>query len=148
MEWKNGSRKDSSDLILLYFALYNKYNLLVYQLNVTNKKIIKNGIVQKKEKMKKTESKKTETKKPTVGTKRPFWDGRSRASTPGYRENYNSIFKQKRNFRRSSKWKVYQVEELEDVIKNTKEQRKRKRAKKNEKECNSFFNFVVFFIKF
>jgi len=91
---------------------------LVYQLNVTNKKIIKNGIVQKKEKMKKTESKKTEskktetkktetkkteTKKPTVGTKRPFWDGRSRASTPGYRENYNSIFKQKRNFRRSSK---------------------------------------------
>ena len=59
-------------------------------------------------KMKKTESKKTktkkpETKKPTVGTKRPFWDGRSRASTPGYRENYNSIFKQKRNFRRASK---------------------------------------------
>ena len=86
---------------------------MVYQLNVTNKKIIKKGIVQKKEKMKKTESKKTETKKtetkktetkkPTVGTKRPFWDGRSRASTPGYRENYNSIFKQKRNFRRSSK---------------------------------------------
>ena len=72
-------------------------------MNITNKKIIKNGIVQKKEKMKKTESKKTETKKPTVGTKRPFWDGRSRASTPGYRENYNSIFKQKRNFRRSSK---------------------------------------------
>ena len=69
--------------------------------------------------------KKTETKKPTVGTKRPFWDGRSRASTPGYRENYNSIFKQKRNFRRSSKWKVYQVEELEDVIKNIKEQRKK-----------------------
>ena len=54
-------------------------------------------------KMKKTESKKPETKKPTVGTKRPFWDGRSRASTPGYRENYNSIFKQRRNFRRSSK---------------------------------------------
>ena len=86
---------------------------MVYQLNVTNKKIIKNSTVQKKEKMKKTESKKTETKKtetkktetkkPTVGTKRPFWDGRSRASTPGYRENYNSIFKQKRNFRRSSK---------------------------------------------
>jgi len=47
--------------------------------------------------------KKTETKKPTVGTKKPFWDGRSRASTPGYRENYNSIFKQRRNFRRSSK---------------------------------------------
>jgi len=54
-------------------------------------------------KMKKTESKKPETKKPTVGTSKPFWDGRSRASTPGYRENYNSIFKQKRNFRRSSK---------------------------------------------
>ena len=86
---------------------------MVYQLNATSKKNIKNGIVQKKEKMKKTESKKTElkkteskkteTKKPTVGTKRPFWDGRSRASTPGYRENYNSIFKQKRNFRRSFK---------------------------------------------
>ena len=29
--------------------------------------------------------------------KKPFWDGRSRASTPGYRANYNSIFKQKRN---------------------------------------------------
>ena len=57
----------------------------------------------KKTESKKTESKKTETKKPTAGTKRPFWDGRSRASTPGYRENYNSIFKQKRNFRRSSK---------------------------------------------
>jgi len=77
-------------------------------LNATNKKIIKKGTIQKKEKMKKTETKKPETKKPetkkpTVGTKRPFWDGRSRASTPGYRENYNSIFKQKRNFRRSSK---------------------------------------------
>jgi len=36
--------------LLLYFALYNKYNLLVYQLNVTNKKIIKNSTVQKKEK--------------------------------------------------------------------------------------------------
>ena len=35
---KNGSGKDSSDLILLYFALYNKYNLLVYQLNVAQKK--------------------------------------------------------------------------------------------------------------
>jgi len=53
--------------------------------------------------MKKTETKKTETKKPTVGTRKPFWDGRSRVSTPGYRENYNSIFKQRRNFRRSSK---------------------------------------------
>ena len=57
----------------------------------------------KKTKTKIPETKKPETKKPTVGTKRPFWDGRSRASTPGYRENYNSIFKQKRNFRRSSK---------------------------------------------
>ena len=57
----------------------------------------------KKTESKKTETKKAETKKPTAGTKRPFWDGRSRASTPGYRENYNSIFKQKRNFRRSSK---------------------------------------------
>ena len=38
MEWKNGFGKDSSDLILLYFALYNKYNLLVYQLNVAQKK--------------------------------------------------------------------------------------------------------------
>ena len=57
----------------------------------------------KKTEKKKTETKKTEKKKPTVGTKRPFWDGRSRVSTPGYRENHNSIFKQKRNFRRSSK---------------------------------------------
>ena len=57
----------------------------------------------KKTESKKIETKKTETKKPTVGAKRPFWDGRSRASTPGYRENYNSIFKQGRNFRRSSK---------------------------------------------
>ena len=57
----------------------------------------------KKTEKKKTETKKTETKKPTVGAKKPFWDGRSRTSTPGYRENYNSIFKQKRNFRRSSK---------------------------------------------
>ena len=70
-------------------------------------------LYKRKKKMKKTETKKTETKKaktkkaetkkPTAGTKRPFWDGRSRASTPGYRENYNSIFRQKRNFRRSSK---------------------------------------------
>ena len=57
----------------------------------------------KKAETKKAETKKAETKKPTAGTKRPFWDGRSRASTPGYRENYNSIFKQRRNFRRSSK---------------------------------------------
>ena len=48
----------------------------------------------KKTETKKTEKKKTETKKPTVGAKKPFWDGRSRTSTPGYRENYNSIFKQ------------------------------------------------------
>ena len=56
-----------------------------------------------KGKMKKTETKKTETKKPTIGTRKPFWDGRSRTSTARYRENYNSIFKQKRNFRRTSK---------------------------------------------
>ena len=49
----------------------------------------------KKTETKKTKTKKTETKKPTVGTKKPFWDGRSRASTPAYRENYNSIFKKK-----------------------------------------------------
>ena len=57
----------------------------------------------KKTETKKTEKKKTETKKPTVGAKKPFWDGRSRTSTPRYRENYNSIFKQRRNFRRFSK---------------------------------------------
>ena len=57
----------------------------------------------KKNETKKTETKKTETKKPTVGTKKPFWDGRLRASTPEYRKNYNSIFKQRRNFRRPSK---------------------------------------------
>ena len=44
----------------------------------------------KKTESKKTETKKAETKKPTAGTKRPFWDGRSRASTPGYKANYNS----------------------------------------------------------
>ena len=47
--------------------------------------------------MKKTETKKTETKKPTVGTKKPFWDGRSRASTPGYTDyaifKFQSVFK-------------------------------------------------------
>jgi len=52
---------------------------------------------------KKTETKKTETKKPTVGTKRPFWDGRSRVSNPSYRENYNAIFKQRKNFRKNAK---------------------------------------------
>ena len=52
---------------------------------------------------KKTETKKTETKKPTIGTRKPHWDGLSRTSTTRYRENYNSIFKQKRNFRRTSK---------------------------------------------
>jgi len=57
----------------------------------------------KKTETKKTKTKKTKTKKPTVGTKKPFWDGRLRVSTPGYRENYNSIFKQKRNFRGPSK---------------------------------------------
>ena len=56
-------------------------------------------------KNKKTETKKTETKKPTptIGTRKPFWDGRSRTSTQGYRENYDSIFKQRKNFRRNSK---------------------------------------------
>ena len=57
----------------------------------------------KKTETKKTETKKTETKKPTVGARKPFWDGRSRPSTPEYRKNYNSIFKQRRNFRRPSK---------------------------------------------
>ena len=57
----------------------------------------------KKTETKKTEKKKTETKKPTVGAKKPFWDGRSRTSTPGYRENYNSIFKQRKKFRVPSK---------------------------------------------
>ena len=33
----------------------------------------------KKTETKKTETKKTETKKPTVGTKKPFWNGRSLA---------------------------------------------------------------------
>ena len=51
--------------------------------------------------MKKTETKKTETKKPTVGKSKPFWDGRSRVSTSIYRENYNSIFKQRRNFKQT-----------------------------------------------
>ena len=57
----------------------------------------------KKAETKKPETRKTETKKPTVRTGKPFWDGRSRVSTSIYRENYNSIFKQRRNFRRSSK---------------------------------------------
>ena len=57
----------------------------------------------KKPETKKPETRKTETKKPTARTSKPFWDGRSRPSTPGYRENYNSIFKKRRNFRRSSK---------------------------------------------
>ena len=51
----------------------------------------------KKTETKKTETKKTETKK-TVA-KKPFWDGRSRTSNDKYRENYNSIFKQRKNFR-------------------------------------------------
>lgn len=67
------------------------------------KKTKSKKIETKKTETKKAETKKAETKKPTVGAKRPFWDGRSRTSTPGYRENYNSIFKQKRNFRRPSK---------------------------------------------
>ena len=53
----------------------------------------------KRRKMVKKDSK----KKPTVGTRKPFWDGRSRISTQGYRQNYDSIFKQKRNVRRTSK---------------------------------------------
>jgi len=48
-------------------------------------------------------NKKTEKKKPTIGTRKPFWDGRSRVSTPGYIENYNSIFKQRKNFRKNAK---------------------------------------------
>lgn len=47
-------------------------------------------------------NKKTE-KKPTIGTRKPFWDGRSRASNSSYRENYNSIFKQRKNFRKNAK---------------------------------------------
>ena len=46
-------------------------------------------------KTKKTETKKTEKKKPTIGTRKPFWDGRSRVSTSNYRENYDFIFKRK-----------------------------------------------------
>ena len=42
-------------------------------------------------------------KKPTIGTRKPFWDGRSRVSNDRYRENFNSIFKQRKNFRRTSK---------------------------------------------
>ena len=39
---------------------------------------------------------------PKVGKSKPFWDGRSRISTSIYRENYKSIFNQRRKFRRSS----------------------------------------------
>ena len=45
-------------------------------------------------------------KKPTIGTRKPFWDGRSRVSTDRYRENFNSIFNKKqivKNFRRNTK---------------------------------------------
>ena len=45
--------------------------------------------------MNKSKTKKTEKKKPTIGTRKPFWDGRSRVSTSNYRENYDSIFKRK-----------------------------------------------------
>jgi len=48
-------------------------------------------------------NKKTEPKKPTIGTKKPFWDGRSRTSTAKYRDNWNDIFKQgkqRKNFNR------------------------------------------------
>ena len=34
MEWKNRYRKDPNDHILQCFALYNKYNLLVYQMKL------------------------------------------------------------------------------------------------------------------
>ena len=40
----------------------------------------------KKTETKKTETKKTKTKKPTVGARKPFWDGRSRPSTLRYTE--------------------------------------------------------------
>ena len=40
---------------------------------------------------------KTEKKKPTIGTRKPFWDGLSRVSNSSYRENYDSIFKQRKN---------------------------------------------------
>ena len=53
--------------------------------------------------MNKSKTKKTEKKKPTIGTRKPFWDGRSRASNPSYRENYNAIFKQRKNFRKNAK---------------------------------------------
>ena len=46
---------------------------------------------------------KTQKKKPTIGTRKPFWDGRSRTSTEAYRENYDSIFKKRKNFRRNTK---------------------------------------------
>jgi len=35
----------------------------------------------------------SDKKKPTVGKRKPFWDGRSRTSTERYRENYDRIFK-------------------------------------------------------
>ena len=51
--------------------------------------------------------KKKPTKKPTKGTGKPFWDGRSRVSNNRYRENFDSIFKNKkqtaRNFIRNAK---------------------------------------------
>ena len=40
--------------------------------------------------------KKKPTKKPTKVTGKPFWDGRSRVSNNRYRENYDSIFKNKK----------------------------------------------------
>ena len=40
--------------------------------------------------------KKKPTKKATKGTGKPFWDGRSRVSNNRYRENYDSIFKNKK----------------------------------------------------
>ena len=49
-------------------------------------------------------NKKTEKKKPTIGTRKPFWDGLSRVSNSSYRENYDSIYgKQRKNFRKNAK---------------------------------------------
>ena len=87
----------------------------------------------KKTESKKIETKKAETKKPTVGTKRPFWDGRSRASTPGYRENYNSIFKQKRKNIMKTRYSGKSFKDSSTMKKaklSFKEKRKIKREKK------------------
>ena len=46
--------------------------------------------------MKKTETKKTETKKPTVGTKKPFWDGDDEFSFNISEEEFNKRHKKAR----------------------------------------------------